>query len=146
MSRHHSWARSNSPKMLIPMKLWRTCCRHTTQDPHFPQLHGSTRCFIKLWLGLPPPSREWQSGHRHWSGSSSTSICVSKFPRRHFMVFSGEGVALSQVWTLMATCKQPSLGAWRAVQPWFDLVGYGASMRPSPVSPLVPLHHLNSQI
>ena len=42
--------------------------------------------------------------------------------------------------------KQPLLGAWRAAQRCFDLMGYGASMRPSLVSLLVPLHHLISQI
>ena len=111
------------PCLVTTQELWQT--RQRCLSPH------DTRC------PLPQPRPML---HQAVIGIAATFLGMATRP----WCFQ-EGATLSQVSTLMATSKQPSLGAWRAVQPWFDLVGYGASMRPSPVSPLVPLQHLISR-
>ena len=132
MSRHHSGALANSPKMLIPT-------RHQMPTSPAPP-DASSSC-------------DWDCRNLPGNGNAAMGTAVALHPlasvSANFLDGTSwcfqEGAALSQVSTLMGTSKQPSLGAWRTVQPWFDLVGYGASMRLSLVSPLVPLQHLISR-
>ncbi|KAG2594667.1 hypothetical protein PVAP13_5KG011700 [Panicum virgatum] len=87
--------------------------------------------------GRASSSCDWDCRHLPGNGNAAMGTAVALHPlasvSANFLDGTSwcfqEGAALSQVSTLMATSKQPSLGAWRTVQPWFDLVGYGASMR-----------------
>ena len=133
MSRHHSWARSNSPKMLIPT-------RHQIPTSPAPP-DASSSC-------------DWDCRHLPGNGKAAIGTGVALHPLASVSANSLDGTS----WCFQERARRsPRYGhSWRPAsnRRWMPggrcsrgsiLVGYGASMRLSLVSPLGPLHHLISR-
>jgi len=107
---------------------------------------------IPTYPAPPDASSSCDGGCRHLSrnGNTGMGVAAALHPLASMSTNSLGGIS----WCFQESApgidthgdrKQPLLGAWRAAQRCFDLMGYGASMRPSLVSLLVPLHHLISR-